>query len=362
MLTGTVIALITMLAYAQSSLTVSDFDDPRKISAAMWRSAARQADIDVRDQLLRLGIFAAVAAIAFGVIAWKTRHGTRRPTLLLAGAAVLTAVCVPLLWQDFLTQASTFLDVTDGEQPYFIHVTQPGWYFPLRSVLLVAGAVAQVCGLVLLTGRHGVSWLARHQKKQPFEQEIPPLWANPPRQAMTLMLLTPVFLLIYAGVNYAGVNYVGCCFDGLDSLPKPFLHDMRVHLQYLAIPAVPVVVGGLILHLTHGRGRLWAGLTAGILGLPYIAALLESALHYSDTSMFHEQVAESIETPWWNMPAIATAGIAILLLHLASLAALFRNPRTLKLTTLPVGSESPLEAGIRHEHGREDPNPEPSDP
>jgi hypothetical protein len=65
---------------------------------------------------------------------------------------------------------------------------------------------------------------------------------------------------------------------------------------------------------------------AGILGLPYTAALLESALHYSDTSLFHNFVATQVAAPWWNEPAISTAGIVILLLHVASLALLFRAP------------------------------------
>ncbi|WP_143653279.1 hypothetical protein [Streptosporangium subroseum] len=327
-------ALITLLAYARSSLTLPDYEDPREISAAMWRSAAHQAGTSVRDQLLGLGIFTAVATVAFGVIARKVRHGARRPTPLLAVAAGLTAVYVAMLWRVFLRQQSTLLIVTDGgELSHIIDLVQPGWYDPLRYVLLVAGAVAQIQSLVLLTGSHGVSWLIRH-RKQPVEQESPPLWMSPPRQATVLMLLTPALLLIYAAVNYVG------CRAGLineygesDLLPEAFLLDMRVHVNYLAIPAIPVVVGGLILLLSHGRARLWAGLMAGILGLPYTAALLESALHYSDTSLFHNFVATQVAAPWWNEPAISTAGIVILLLHVASLALLFRTPLPVPRTT-----------------------------
>lgn len=334
-LTGTAMALITLLAYARTSLTLPDYQDPREISAAMWRSAASQSSMNLRDQLLGLGIFTAVATATFGVTAWTVRRGPRRPTLLLAVVAGLTAVYVAMLWQVFLKQSSTFLIVTDsGELPHVIDLSQPGWYSPLRGVLLVAGAVAQVQGLVLLTGSHGVSCLTRHQQKQPAEQESPPLWASPPRQATVLMLLTPALLLIYAAVNYVG------CLGGLinergepDLLPRAFLLDMQAHVKYLAIPAIPVVVGGLILLLGHGRARLWAGLMAGILGLPYTAALLESALHYSDTSLFHNYVATEIEAPWWNEPAISTTGIAILLLHSASLALLFRTPRPPEQTT-----------------------------
>lgn len=335
---GAVMALITLLAYARSSLTLPDYEDPREISAAMWRSAADQAGTSVRDQLLGLGIFTAVATVAFGVIAWKVRHGARRPTPLLAVATGLTAVYVAMLWRVVLRQQSTLLIVTDGgELSHIVDLGQPGWYEPLRYVLLVAGAVAQIQGLVLLTGSHGVSWLIRH-RKQPVEQESPPLWMSPSRQATVLMLLTPALLLIYAAVNYVG------CRTGLineygesDLLPEAFLLDMQAHVTYLAIPAVPVVVGGLILLLSHGRARLWAGLMAGILGLPYTAALLESALHYSDTSLFHNYVATQVAAPWWNEPAISTAGTVILLLHVASLALLFRTPvpRTANVVLLP---------------------------
>ena len=318
-------ALITLLAHAQSSLTLPYDQDPREISAAMWHSAASQSSTDIRDQLLGLGIFTAVATIAFGVTAWKVRRGTRRPTLLLAVAAGLTAIYVAMLWI-FLKQPSSFFVVTDGrELTHVIDRSQPGWYAPICGALLVAGAVAQVLGLVLLTSSHGVSWLTRHQK-QPVEQESPPLWASPPRQATVLMLLTPALLLIYAAVNYVG------CLAGLmnesgepDLLPSAFLLDMQVHVKYLAIPAIAVVVGGLILLLSDGRARAWAGLIAGFFGLPYTMVLLESALHYSDTSRFHNYVAE-IETPWWNQPAVSTTGIVIILLHLASLALLFRAP------------------------------------
>ncbi|MGS2648399.1 hypothetical protein [Streptosporangium sp. LJ11] len=101
---------------------------------------------------------------------------------------------------------------------------------------------------------------------------------------------------------------------------------MVAHAEHLAIPAVPVVVGGLILLFGHGRARIWAGLVAGVLGLPYALALLESALHYSDTSLFHNYVATEVEAPWWNRHAISTAGTAVFLLHVASLALLFRDP------------------------------------
>ena len=141
------------------------------------------------------------------------------------------------------------------------------------------------------------------------------------------MLLTPALLLIYAAVNYAG------CRAGLideygesDLLPEAFLLDMQVHVNYLAIPAIPVVVGGLILLLSSRARTVMGRLDGWILGLPYTAALLESALHYSDTSLFHNYVATQVATPWWNVPAISTTGIAILLLHVASLALLFRAP------------------------------------
>ncbi|MFD1541570.1 hypothetical protein [Nonomuraea guangzhouensis] len=323
---GTVMALITLLAHAQSSLTLPYYEDPREISGAMWHSAASQSSTDIRDQLLGLGILTAVATAAFGVTAWKVWRGTRRPTLLLAMATGLTAIYVAMLWI-FLKQPSSFFIVSESrELTQVIDLIQPGWYAPLRVALLVAGTVAQVLGLVLLTSSHGVSWLARHQK-QPVEQESPPLWASPSRQATVLMLLTPALLLIYAAVNYVG------CLAGLinergepDLLPGAFLLDMQVHVQYLAIPAIAVVVGGLILLLSHGRARAWAGLTAGFFGLPYTVALVESALHYSDTSLFHNYVATGIETPWWNQPAVSTTGIVILLLHFASLALLFRAP------------------------------------
>ncbi|WP_231647613.1 hypothetical protein [Planomonospora sphaerica] len=322
--------LITLLAYAQSPLTLSKYHGSQEISAAMWRSAASQADADVRHRLLGLGTFAAVAAVAFGMTAWKVRRGARRPTLLLAVATGLTAVYVAALWPVFLSQSSTVRILTDGGEPLYsigAHLDQPDWYGPLRAVLLAAGTVAQLQGLVLLTGGHGVSWLARH-RKQPGEQGSPPLWASPPRQAAVLMLLTPVLLLIYAAVKYAG------CLAGLisehghsDLLPDVFILDMRAYVKYLAVPAVPVVVGGLILLRGRRHARSWAGFTAGILGLPYTAALLESALHVSDTSAFHNYVATTVLTPWWNDRAISTAGIAVLLLHLASLALLFRTPR-----------------------------------
>lgn len=58
--TGIAMASITLLAYAQSSLTLPDHEDPREISAAMWRSAASRSSVDIRDQLIGLGAFAVV--------------------------------------------------------------------------------------------------------------------------------------------------------------------------------------------------------------------------------------------------------------------------------------------------------------
>ncbi|MGP3964392.1 hypothetical protein ACTWPT_51375 [Nonomuraea sp. 3N208] len=157
---GTVLALITLLAHAQSSLTLPYYEDPREISAAMWHSAASQSSTDIRDQLLGLGILTAVATVAFGMTAWKLWRGTRRPTLLLAVAAGLTAIYVAMLWI-FLKQPSSFFIVTNGrELTHVIKRSQPGWYAPLRGTLLVAGTVAQVQGLALLTSSHGVSWLS----------------------------------------------------------------------------------------------------------------------------------------------------------------------------------------------------------
>ncbi|MGS2648398.1 hypothetical protein [Streptosporangium sp. LJ11] len=152
--------LIALLAYAQSSLTLPYYEDPSEISAAMWRSAASLSGMSFRDRLLGLGVFAAVTTAAFGVIALKVRRGARRPTLLLAVAAGLTAVYVAALWPVHLEQLSTHMVVTGrGESPHIVNLRQPGWYSPLRGVLLVVAAVAQVQGLLLLTDGHGVSWL-----------------------------------------------------------------------------------------------------------------------------------------------------------------------------------------------------------
>ncbi|MEU7900913.1 hypothetical protein AB0B45_49820 [Nonomuraea sp. NPDC049152] len=226
-----------------------------------------------------------------------------------------------MLWQVFLTKEADFFFVPGNEGlEVFIDVTYPGWYEPVRAVLLVLGSFAQILGLILLTGKHGVAWSAGHQKKQHIDPVSPPLWAHPPRQAALLMLLTPAFLLLYAGVNWGG-----CCSARLDPFPQPFLLDMQAHLEYLVVPAVPVVVAGLILHLSRARAQVWIGLVVGSVGLPYTLSLFESATHHSDTSVFHSGVAEQLEgTAWWDQHAIMTAGIAILLLHLASVALLFR--------------------------------------
>ncbi|WP_431934625.1 hypothetical protein, partial [Nonomuraea jabiensis] len=83
---GIALVLITLLAQAQSSLSLPHYENPQEISAAMWRSAASQSDKEFRDQLLGLGIFTAVATVVFGVLAWQVRRGMRRPTFLFAAA------------------------------------------------------------------------------------------------------------------------------------------------------------------------------------------------------------------------------------------------------------------------------------
>ncbi|MEU7900912.1 hypothetical protein AB0B45_49815 [Nonomuraea sp. NPDC049152] len=81
---GALLALVVLLTSAQTSLTLPEYEDASKISAAMWRSAARQLSAAVRDQLLSLGLFTALGAAAFSVIAWQVRRGTRKPTLMFA--------------------------------------------------------------------------------------------------------------------------------------------------------------------------------------------------------------------------------------------------------------------------------------
>ncbi|GAA3672908.1 hypothetical protein GCM10022224_041470 [Nonomuraea antimicrobica] len=325
--TGTAAILITLFAYAQSELVLPSYQDAREISAEMWRSAASQAGEEFRGHLRWLGTFFAVATVAFGVTAWKVRFGTRRPALLLTVATGLTAVFVAMLWPLFHGRPNTFFIVRESaERTGVIDLDRPGWYAPALGVLLVAGAAALVRGLVLLTGGDGVSWLTR-DRHPPFEPDSPPLWVSPSRQAGVLMSLTPALLLLYAAVNYAG-SLAGDLSERREPvlLSPSLLSDMQVHLQYLAIPAVPVVVGGLILLLGKGRGRRMAGALAGILGLPYAAALLQSALHFSDTSLFHNYVATEGTTAWWTAPAVAATGLVIFLLHAAGLALLFRPP------------------------------------
>uniref|UniRef100_UPI003D7137B8 hypothetical protein n=1 Tax=Nonomuraea jabiensis TaxID=882448 RepID=UPI003D7137B8 len=178
------------------------------------------------------------------------------------------------------------------------------------------------------TGRHGVEWWTVHQK-WPAGAGPAPLWMSPLRQAALLMLLTPALLLIYALANYPGA-VVGLAAERgePDFLPYLFLQDMEVHVEFFGITAAPVVVAGLILWRHHARERLAAGLLAGLIGIPYAGGLLDSALHYSDTSYFHNYVGTGIITPWWHVPAVSTVGLTLLLLHLASLALLFRVPRT----------------------------------
>lgn len=326
---GIALALITLLAQAQSSLSLPYHENPQEISAAMWRSAASQSDKEFRDQLISLGIFTAVATVVFGVLAWKVRLGTRRPTFLFAVATGLTAVYVAMLWQVFVMEPSGILLVSDArEMDRIIHLEPPGWYTPLRGILVLAGAVAQIWGLILLTGRHGVEWWTAQQKR-PAGAGFPPLWMSPLRQAALLMLLTPALLLVYAVANYPGA-VVGLATERgePDFLPYLFLQDMEVHVAFFGITASPVVVAGVILWRHHARERLAAGLLAGPIGLPYAGGLLDSAMHYSDTSYFHNYVGTGIITPWWHVPAVSATGLTILLLNLASLALLFRVPRT----------------------------------
>jgi hypothetical protein len=326
---GIALVLITLLAQAQSLLSLPHDENPQEISAAMWRSAASQSDKEFHDRLLGLGIFTAVAIVVFGLLAWQVRRGTRRPTFLLATATGLTAVYVAMLWQVFAMEPSGLLLVSDsGQESHFINLKLPGWYAPLRGLLVLAAAVAQVWGLILLTGRHGVEWWTVHQK-WPAGAGPAPLWMSPLRQAALLMLLTPALLLIYALANYPGA-VVGLAIERgePDFLPHLFLQDMEVHVEFFGITAAPVVVAGLILWRHHARERLAAGLLAGLIGIPYAGGLLDSALHHSDTSYFHNYVGTGIITPWWHVPAVSTAGLTLLLLHLASLALLFRIPRT----------------------------------
>ncbi|MDX3101357.1 hypothetical protein [Nonomuraea angiospora] len=325
---GIALVLITLLAQAQSSLSLPYHENPQEISAAMWRSAASQSEKAFRDQLISLGIFTAVATVVFGALVWKVRRGTRRPTFLFAVAIGSTAAYVAMLWQVFVMEPSGILIVSDGEKDHIIRLELSGWYVPLRGVMVLAGAVAQIWGLILLTGRHGVEWWTAHQRR-PAGAGSPPLWMSPLRQAALLMLLTPALLLAYAVANYPGA-VVGLAIERgePDSLPYLFLQDMEVHVAFFGITASPVVVAGVILWRRHARERLAAGLLAGPVGLPYALGLLDSAMHYSDTSYFHNYVGTGIITPWWHVPAVSATGLTILLLHLASLALLFRVPRT----------------------------------
>ncbi|MFC4008413.1 hypothetical protein ACFOY2_14370 [Nonomuraea purpurea] len=325
---GIALVLITLLAQAQSSLSLPDHENPQEISAATWRSAASQSDTEFSYQLISLGIFAAVATVVFGVLVWDVRRGPRRPTLLFAVATGSTAVYVAMLWQAFVMEPPGTLLVSDGgEMDHSIYLELPGWYAPLRGVPVLAGVVAQIWGLILLTGRHGVEWWTAHQKP-PAEADSLPLWMNPPRQSALLMLLTPALLLVYAMANYPGA-VVGLAIERgePDFLPASFLLDMEVHVVFFGITASPVVVAGVILWRHQARERLAAGLLAGLIGCPYAMGLLDSALHYSDTSYFHNYVGTGIITPWWHVPAVSATGLTILLLHLASLALLFRVPR-----------------------------------
>ncbi|MEV0623761.1 hypothetical protein AB0I81_61320 [Nonomuraea sp. NPDC050404] len=326
------LVLITLLAWAQSSLRLSEHEDPQGMTAAMWRAAASRSDEEFNYQLIGLAIFTAAATVVFGVLAWKARRGARRPTVLFAVATGSTAVYVALLWQVYVLVPPRLLSVSDSS-PIF-HLELPGWYAPLRGVLALAGAVAQISALILLTGGHTVDWWTAHQRRPARKG----LWLSPPRQAALLMVLTPVSLLVYAVANYPGV-VVGVAMESgeLWLLPGILLGDLEVHAWSLGMNAIPVVVAGVLLW-RFPRQRLAAGLLAGPLALLYMLFLLDSALHTSDTSYFHNDVGTAVLTPWWHWPVVTTTGLTLLLLHLAALALLFRAPGRIKLSAGGSGS------------------------